>query len=92
MDEDARLLIAEHLGVSRALIVDTASFRSLGADSLDLISLTMAFEERFDFHISDEQAEACTTVRDALALLDQGVIVGSGDRRSAAGELIDARG
>jgi acyl carrier protein len=71
MDESARRLIAEHLGVAPSLVVDDAAFRDLGADSLDLVSLTMAFEEEFDLHIPDEQAEGCTTVADALALLDR---------------------
>jgi acyl carrier protein len=71
MDEDARKLIADHLGVAPALVADDASFRSLGADSLDLVSLTMAFEEAFDLHIPDEQAEGCTTVADALKLLSR---------------------
>ena len=67
----ARDLIAEHLGVSRALIQDRVTFRELGADSLDLVSLTMAFEEAFDIQIPDDQVEACTSVIDALRLLDQ---------------------
>ena len=71
MDESARRLIAEHLGVASSRVVDGAAFRDLGADSLDLVSLTMAFEEEFDLHIPDEQAEGCTTVADALALLDR---------------------
>ena len=69
MDEDARRLIADHLGVLDTSISDAVTFRDLGADSLDLISLTMALEERFDLHISDLDAEACATVGDAVALL-----------------------
>lgn len=67
----ARDLIADHLGVSGSLIQDHVSFRELGADSLDIVSLTMAFEEAFDIQISDDQVEACTTVGDALRLLDE---------------------
>jgi len=69
VDNNARKVIAEHLGVSPSLIVDQVTFRSLGADSLDLISLTMALEEAFDLHIPAEQAESCTTVGDAMSLL-----------------------
>jgi acyl carrier protein len=93
MDEDARSLIADHLGIPRGNIVDDATFRALGADSLDLISLTMAFEEAFDLHIPDDQAEACTTISDAIALLNhrlEGRL--SEIERSLARELIDARG
>jgi len=71
MDDSARRLIAEHLGVTPSRVVDEAAFRDLGADSLDLVSLTMAFEEAFDLHIPDDQAEGCATVADALALLDR---------------------
>lgn len=93
MDEDARSLIADHLGIPRHHIVDGATFRALGADSLDLISLTMAFEEAFDLHIPDDQAEACTTVSDAITLL-QHRLMGRGSKplQLLAGELIDARG
>ncbi|MGE5721838.1 MAG: acyl carrier protein [Sphingomonadales bacterium] len=90
MDEAARMVIAEHLGVSPGLVLPTVSFRSLGADSLDLVSLTMALEEAFDFHIPPEQAESCTTVGDALALL-KARCTGDMPRRAAA-ELVDVRG
>lgn len=93
MDEDARSLIADHLGIPRHVIVDDATFRALGADSLDLISLTMAFEEAFDLHIPDDQAEACTTISDAMALLNHRLKGrGSNPHQLLAGELIDARG
>ena len=71
MVEKARKLIATHLGVTEAMVIDSVSFRSLGADSLDLVSLTMAFEEAFDLAIADDQAESCTTVGDVMRLLDQ---------------------
>ena len=72
MDDEARNLIASHLGVARDLIRDHVTFRELGADSLDLVSLTMAFEEQFDLPISDQEAEACASVGDAIALLSRG--------------------
>ena len=38
----------------------------LGADSLDLVELIMAFEEKFGIEISDEDAEKIVTVKNAL--------------------------
>lgn len=38
----------------------------LGADSLDLVELIMAFEDKFGIEISDEDAEKIVTVKDAL--------------------------
>jgi acyl carrier protein len=70
MDEDAvRGLIAEHLGVAPALVLDPVEFRALGADSLDLVSLTMVLEEALDLHIPDDQAERCIKVGDAMQLV-----------------------
>ena len=69
-DTAARRLIAEQLAVSKDLIIDTAEFRRhLGADSLDLVSLTMLIEERFDVEIREYEAERCATVGGAIALL-----------------------
>ncbi len=69
-DTKVRQIIADHLGVTSALVVDAASLRGLGADSLDLVSLTMRLEAEFDVQISDEQAGCCTTVRDVLDVVE----------------------
>ena len=66
----ARALIAEELAVPLERVVDAATFQQdLGADSLDLVELTMRFEETFDIAISEEEAIGCATVADALKLL-----------------------
>lgn len=70
MDQEARSLIAEQLAVEPELVTDAALFqRDLGADSLDIIELTMALEERFGVAIGDDESEGCLTVGDALSLL-----------------------
>jgi len=70
MDEvAARRLIARELAVALPAVVDEADFRCLGADSLDLVSMTMLIEEHFDVAISPDEAEHCTTVGAAICLL-----------------------
>ena len=70
MDEDAaRALIADHLAASPGSVTDDATLLSLGADSLDLVTLTMELEDRFVVAISDEQATGCKRVSDILNLL-----------------------
>jgi len=60
-------IVAEQLGVEPAKVTDTARFiEDLGADSLDVVELVMAFEEAFDIEITDEQAEKVKTVGDAV--------------------------
>lgn len=60
-------IVVEHLGVDEAKVVDDASFiDDLGADSLDIVELVMAFEEEFGVEIPDETAEKIVTVKDAV--------------------------
>ena len=71
----AHLIIADHLAVPAASITDEAEFVALGADSLDMVSLTLALEEEFNTHIPDDTIEDCRTVGDALALLRDALAV-----------------
>ncbi|MCG0274647.1 MAG: acyl carrier protein [Thermosediminibacteraceae bacterium] len=60
-------IIADQLGVDEDDVVPEASFiDDLGADSLDIVELIMAFEEEFDLEIPDEDAEKIKTVQDAV--------------------------
>jgi acyl carrier protein len=60
-------IIVDQLSVSADSVVPGASFvDDLGADSLDLVELIMAFEEAFDIEIEDDEAEKIATVQDAL--------------------------
>lgn len=64
-------IVVEHLGVEEEKVVDDADFyNDLGADSLDMVELTMAFEEEFACEISDNEAEGCSTFGDAVRLLE----------------------
>ncbi|MCA9944458.1 MAG: acyl carrier protein [Anaerolineales bacterium] len=64
-------IIVDLLGVDEDQIVSAARFREdLEADSLDLVELIMAFEEKFDGEISDEEAQKITTVGEAVTYID----------------------
>lgn len=45
----------------------------LGLDSLDSVELIMAFEEKFNIEISDNEAEKITTVEKAVIYLEQAI-------------------
>ena len=65
-------IIVDKLGVEESRIVPEASFLDdLGADSLDLVELIMAFEEEFDLEIPDEDAEGITTVGSAVDYINK---------------------
>ena len=74
-DQRIRSVIADHLHVPLDRVSDQAEFVALGADSLDMVSLTMRFEEEFDLHIPEDAVEACTTVGDAMAMLKDNLSV-----------------
>ena len=65
-------IVVEHLGVDAEKVTEEASFiDDLGADSLDIVELVMAFEEEFGVEIADDAAEKITTVKDAIDYIDQ---------------------
>ena len=65
-------IVVEHLGVDADTVTEEASFiDDLGADSLDIVELVMAFEEEFGVEIPDDAAEKITTVKDAIDYIDQ---------------------
>jgi acyl carrier protein len=67
---EIRALIADHLGVHPSAVTDEAHFqRDLGADSLDLVELTMRLECALGIDISDDESEQCLNVADALACI-----------------------
>ena len=69
--EDVKGIITELLDVESVEITNESRFREdLGADSLDLVELIMAFEDKFGGEISDEQAQKITTVGEAVSYID----------------------
>ena len=65
-------IVVEHLGVEEDKVAPDASFiDDLGADSLDIVELVMAFEEEFGVEIPDDAAEKINTVGDAIKYIDE---------------------
>ena len=69
--EKVQSIIVEQLGVDADQVTTGASFTDdLGADSLDVVELVMAFEEEFGIEIPDEDAEKIAKVEDAIAYIE----------------------
>lgn len=61
----------KELSVSEAEVKESASFTDdLGADSLDVVELVMAFEEEFGIDIPDDDVTSLRTVKDAVDYID----------------------
>ena len=69
--EKVKSIVVAQLGVTEDQVTPDAKFiEDLGADSLDLVELVMAFEEGFNSDIPDEDAEKLTTVGAAIAYVE----------------------
>ncbi len=65
-------IIVDLLGVDEAKVTPKARFREdLEADSLDIVELIMAFEDKFGSEISDEDAQKITTVGEVVKYIEQ---------------------
>ncbi|MGB9664930.1 MAG: acyl carrier protein [Ignavibacteria bacterium] len=74
MDVQAKVkeIIMDKLGVEESQITPEASFiNDLGADSLDIVELVMAFEQAFNIQIPDEDSEKIQTVGDVYKYLEE---------------------
>ena len=70
MLEKVKEIIAKQLNLDVDEITESTSFKDdLGADSLDLFELVMAFEEEYDIEIPSEDLEDIATVGDIIKLM-----------------------
>jgi len=68
---EVKEIIVDLLEVDESKVTPEARFREdLEADSLDLVELIMAFEDKFGGEISDEDAQKITTVGEAVKYLE----------------------
>ncbi|MBN1150013.1 acyl carrier protein [candidate division WOR-3 bacterium] len=86
LEKEVKKIIVERLGVDDAQVtLDSKYVKDLGADSLDLVELIMAFEEKFDIDIPDEDAEKLETVGDSIDYLEK-ALAEKGDKPAKDGE------
>ena len=70
--EKVRDIVVEQLGVEADEVALESTFiDDLGADSLDIVELIMAFEEEFNIEIPVEAAEKIKSVQDVVTYIDQ---------------------
>ena len=68
--EKLTTLLAEQFGVEADSITMDTSFEDLGADSLDIVELSMALEEEFGVsEMGEDEISAITTVGDLVNYL-----------------------
>lgn len=71
MEEKIKALIAEKLGKKKEQITNSSRLvEDLGADSLDVVELIMAFEDEFNISLPDEEVSKMKTVGDAIKYIN----------------------
>lgn len=70
--ERVKKIVVEHLDAEPEKVVNEASFiEDLGADSLDLVELVMAFEEEFDIEIPEDDTDKLHRIADAVDFISK---------------------
>lgn len=70
--DEVKEVVVEQLNVNPDEVKEESKFvEDLGADSLDVVELVMALEEKFDIEIPDSDAEGIITVADAMKYIEE---------------------
>ncbi len=70
--EQCQKICSDILGVDSEQCTEDATFvDDLGADSLDVVEITMRIEEDFDFEVSERETESLNTFGDLVALVER---------------------
>ncbi len=70
--DEVKEVIVEQLNVSPDEVKPEARFvEDLGADSLDVVEMIMALEEKFEIEIPDSEAEKIQTVQDVVDYIEK---------------------
>ncbi len=64
-------LLTSDFGVEAGEVTPDATFEALGLDSLDVVELTLALEDRTGVKLGDEDLEQVRTVGDAIAKVEE---------------------
>ncbi|WP_299224511.1 acyl carrier protein [uncultured Campylobacter sp.] len=69
--EDVRDVVVEQLSVSPDQVkLDSKIIEDLGADSLDVVELVMALEEKFGIEIPDSESEKLVSIKDIVDYIE----------------------
>ncbi len=69
--EDVKAVVVEQLSVEADSVkMESKIIEDLGADSLDVVELVMALEEKFGIEIPDGEAEKLLTIKDVVDYIE----------------------
>lgn len=72
-----REIIVDQIGCQEKEVTPEASFEEFGADSLDVVEIIMAIEEKWSLEIPDNDAEGIHNLKEAVAYVESRLEQGS---------------
>ena len=70
--EKIQVIVGNQLGIEPSKVIPESNFQNdLGADSLDIVELIMAFEEEFEIEVDDQASGEISTVQQVLDYIDR---------------------
>ena len=71
IEQKVKTIVAKQLNIQDEIKSSNSFVDDLGADSLDVVELVMAFEEEFGIDIPDDKAESIKKVADAVKYIEE---------------------
>nr|YP_009496072.1 acyl carrier protein [Plagiogrammopsis vanheurckii]AWT38512.1 acyl carrier protein [Plagiogrammopsis vanheurckii] len=69
--EKIQAIVGQQLGIESSKVIPESNFqKDLGADSLDIVELIMAFEEEFEIEVDDQASGEISTVQQVLDYIE----------------------
>ncbi|BEK23877.1 acyl carrier protein [Campylobacter jejuni] len=69
--DDVKAVVVEQLSIDADVVkMESKIIEDLGADSLDVVELIMALEEKFEVEIPDSDAEKLIKIEDVVNYID----------------------
>ncbi len=73
VEETVKKIATRILRKSEADYASAASFKDLGADSLDIVQILVAVEDTYDIELEDEELQNITSMKDFVAYIERKV-------------------
>ncbi len=70
-EQDVFEVVSSVLGLEIEQIDSTSSFQDLGADSIDVVEVVIAIEDKFGVDIPDEKAEQITSIKQLVDCIEE---------------------
>jgi acyl carrier protein len=73
VEETIKQIASKILHVNNIEFPEGGTFKQLGADSLDIVQIIVAIEDKYEIELLDDELQSITTVREFVSLVERKV-------------------